>query len=89
MINQIHFKWTDFDKKEFDEIKQIVSCNTLVIYPDFNKLFGIHMDASDFHLGEFISQEGKPISFYRRKLTGTQTRYTVRGNKLLSIVEIL
>ena len=36
-----------------------------------------------------ISQDGKPIDFYRRELTGPQTRYTVTGKELLSIVKNL
>ena len=37
-------------------------------------------------LGAVISQDGKPIAFYRRKLTGPQTRYTVTEKELLTIV---
>ena len=62
-----------------NEIKQIVARDTLLIYPDFNKRFDIHMDASELQLGAVISQDGKPITFYGRKLTGPQTRYTVTG----------
>ena len=36
-----------------------------------------------------ISQDGKPIAFYRRKLTGPQTRYTVTEKELLTIVKTL
>ena len=82
-------KWTDVEQKPFDKIKQIFARNTLLIYPDFNARFDIHTYASDFKLGAEMIQEGKPISLYRRKLTGAQSRYTVTENKLLSIVETL
>ena len=74
--NKVNSKWTDVEKKVFDEIKDIVDCDTLLVYMDFNKHFNIHTDDSDYHIGSVICQEGKPIAFYRCKLTGPQTLYT-------------
>ena len=61
----------------FSEIKQVVTHDTLLIYPYFNKRFDIHMDAIELQLGAGISQYGKPIAFYSRKLTGQKKRYIV------------
>ena len=58
-------------------------------YPDFNEEFVIHTDASHTQLGAVISQRGKPIAFYSRKLKPEQTRYTTTERELLSIVETL
>ena len=64
------FKWTDLEQKSLDDIKRAVSHDTLVAYWDFNRCFDIHTDASDYQLGAVISQNGEPIAFYSRKLTG-------------------
>ena len=61
----------------------------MLAYPDFNEEFVMHTDASDTQLGAVISQKGKPIAFYSRKLKPEQTRYTVTEKELLSIVETL
>ena len=45
-----------------------MACNTLLTYPDSNKEFKIHTDASKFKLGAVISQKGEPIDLYSRKL---------------------
>ena len=60
-----------------NKIKHIRAHDTLVIYPDFNWTFKIHNDAGAFQLGEVMSQEGKTIALYIRKLTYDQKRYTV------------
>ena len=62
---------------------------TILNYPDFNKVFDIHTDTSDRQLGTVISQEGKPLAFYSRKLSSAQHNYTTTDQELLSIVETL
>ena len=86
---EVEFKWTYVEQKEFDKIKQIFACDTLLIYTDFNEHFYIHTDASDFQLGAVIRQNGKLIDFYSRKLTEAQSHYTVMEKELLSIVKTL
>ena len=54
-------KWTDIGQQAFDEIKQIVARDTLLIYPDFNERYDIHTDASAFQLGSVISHNGKKL----------------------------
>ena len=58
--------------KAFDEIKRIVTRDTILIYPDVNKRFDIHTYAGEFHLRAVIIQTGKPTAFYSRKLTKPQ-----------------
>ena len=69
--------------------KRVIVKETLLAYPNFNKPFQIHTDASNYQLGAVVSQEGKPIAFYSHKLTPAQTRYTTTERELLSIVETL
>ena len=87
--HKVKFKWTDVEQKAFDDINRAVSQDILLAYPDFNECFDIHRDARDYQLGAVIIQNGRPIYFYSRKLTGPQTRYTVTEKELLRIVETL
>ena len=45
----------------------------LLSYPNFDKPFDIHTNASDLQLGVVISQNKKPIAFYSRKLNFANT----------------
>ena len=62
MSNKVKFKCTYIEQEAFDEIKRIVSRNTLLEYPYLNKSFGIHTDASDYQLGSVSIQDVKPIT---------------------------
>ena len=82
-------EWNDKCEIAFTTMKRSIAQKTLLAYPNFNKKFTIHTDASDFQLGAVISQEGKPLAFYSHKLTSAQRNYTTTEKELLSIVESL
>jgi RNase H-like domain found in reverse transcriptase/Reverse transcriptase (RNA-dependent DNA polymerase)/Integrase zinc binding domain len=83
------WQWTDEQQKAFELMKKIIGKETLLSYPNFNKPFDIHTDASHTQLGAVLSQDGRPIAFYSRKLSLAQTRYTTTERELLAIVETL
>ena len=85
----VKWKWTEVEQNAFDTMKRIMAREVLLSYPDFNKPFHIHTDASKVQLGAVIAQQDKPIAFYSRKLNPAQTRYTTTERELLSIVEVL
>ena len=77
MFNKRKFQWLEVYQYNFSEIKRIMARDTLSTYPDSNETLKIHTDASAFQLGAAISQKGKPIALYSRKLTYDQQRHTV------------
>ena len=83
------WQWTDVHQKAFDDIKKVISREVLLTYPNFNKPFEIHTDASDYQLGSVVSQDNKPIAFFSRKLNKAQRNYTVTKKELLAILETL
>ena len=81
------FAWTPLMNKAFTDTKRIISQNVLLAYPDFNAPFDICTDASDFQLGSVITQHGRPLAFYSRKLNKTQQNCTTGERELLAIIE--
>ena len=58
------FVWTDKHRKAFNTMKQILSKETLLAYPNFDLPFDIHTDDSQTQLSAVFSQKGIPIAFY-------------------------
>ncbi len=84
----VNFKWTDVTQKAADTMKQVMACETLLAYSDYSKEFHIYTDASKIQLAAVISEEGRPIVFYSRKLNPAQTRYKTTERELLSLLEV-
>ena len=84
---QAKWNWSKEYQKIFDTIKSLSSRETLLSYPNFDKPFEIHTDSSKLQLGSVISQKGKPIAFYSRKLNPAQVNYTTTERELIFIVK--
>ena len=55
MSGRVKFKWSKTKQDDFDKIMQIVVCDTLLDYPDFNEELKIHTDAIAFPFGAVIN----------------------------------
>ena len=82
--------WTEKADKAFNELKSRLIETPILTAPNWEKLFTIHVDASDFALGAVITQgekeEEKPIAYMSKKLVGAQRRYTTTEKECLAIL---
>jgi hypothetical protein len=76
-------------QQAFVNVKATITKEEVLAYPDFTKPFEIYTDASNMQLGAVITQGNTSIAFFSRKLSKTQTKYSVTKIKLLAIVEPL
>ena len=82
----VKYDWKDEHQNCFNAIKRVIGREVLLAYPDFNAPFEIRTDASKLQIGAFISQKGKPVSYYSRKMNSAQQNYTTTEKELLSMV---
>jgi hypothetical protein len=57
VIPLVKYKWGEEQQKAFGEIKQKVSQDTLLAFPDFEKEVHVYTDASNKQLGGVIMKE--------------------------------
>ena len=81
--------WTEESNQAFEDIKKIVAEDAMLHYPDFNKPFELHTDSSNYQMGTIISQNGRPVAYWSKKLSTTQKKYPTTDQELLEIVECL
>jgi hypothetical protein len=68
---------------------EIMSRETMLTYPKFDQPFIIYTDASEKQIGGIVTQDGKPLGYYSKKLTEMQQHYPVTEQELLAIIETL
>ena len=81
--------WNNTHQEAFDLIKKCLARETILAYPKYGELFEIYTDASTRQLGAVITQNGRPLAFFSRKLNRPQQKYSVTELEFLSIVEFL
>jgi hypothetical protein len=88
--NILTLNWDKTHQTNFDAIKRIIGCEVSLAYLDSNAPFHVHIDTSKLRIGAIISQNGKPIAFYSKKMNSAHGNYyTTMVKELLSIVETL
>ena len=67
------FVWLDQCQESFSQLKAMVRNTTTLAHTDFNKLFVLQTDASNYGIGALrLQQEGeswRPVAFISRSLT--------------------
>jgi hypothetical protein len=81
------WRWESIHQQAFDNVKATITKEVVLAYPDFTKSFEIYTDDSTTQLGVVITQGNRPIAFVSRKLSKTQSKYSVTKIELLAIVE--
>ena len=83
------FKWNKSANSAFIESKQILANSTLLVHPDHTAPLNITCNASDFAVGgvlqQYINNVWQPHSFFSKKLSPTETRYSAFDRKLLAV----
>ena len=87
MTGKAPFQWMPVHQKEFEQMKALISTDTLLAYPDPTKPYDVESDVSNYHLGSVIKQNIRPVAYFSRKLNSAQKNYTTIEKELPSIVE--
>lgn len=76
-------------KAAFEKLKEILTTDLLLAYPNFDEPFIVTTDASNVAIGAVLSQifEGKerPIAYLSRTLSRAEENYSATAKELLAI----
>jgi hypothetical protein len=86
----IPFIWGPEQEKSFNNLKETLTKQPILQYPDYTKPFTLTTDASNFAIGAILSQGevGKdlPIAYASRTLNNAECHYSTTEKELLAIV---
>jgi hypothetical protein len=83
------FRWTTQCQESFEGIKWALTHAPVLASPDESKEYEVVSDASGIGLGAVLLQNGKPIAYESRKLSGAETWYTTGEQELLEVMHAL
>ena len=85
------FIWTKECEESFHKLKTALSTAPILRAPDWNVIFHVHVDASNFAIGAILAQPGKgsmdfPICYASRQLNSVEKNYTTTKREGLGMV---
>lgn len=84
------YVWDDRTENAFNTLKELLTTQPLLQYPDFTKPFVLTTDASNDAIGAILSQgpirKDLPISYASRTLNNAERNYPTVEKELLAIV---
>ena len=88
------FVWSQECQVIFETIKEKMASTPILVFPNWNKEFHVHVDASSVALVVVMAQPGEGdlyhlIAFYSRKLSSIEKNYTTTESEGLAMVYVL
>ena len=83
------WKWDAGCQEAFERIRHDLTHSPVLALPDFDKPFVVECDASDFAVGAVLFQEGKPVAYEGKKLSGAERNYPTHDRELLAVIHAL
>lgn len=80
------FVWSEPQEGAFQELKSKLASAPVLALPDPDLDYILTTDASDIGIGAVLSQRGRPVAFFSRRLAPAQSRYSTGEKELLAIV---
>ena len=81
--------WDETSSTAFNTIKEVLASTTLLIHPKPHALTSVMTDASDAAVGavlqQYVDGHWQPISFFSKKLSQAETRYSTFDRELLAV----
>jgi hypothetical protein len=81
--------WSDSQEVAFNTLKDKLTHAPLLQLLNSTKVFELDYDASGIGLGVVLLQEGKPVSYFSKKLSGVGLKYSTYDKEIYALVRTL
>lgn len=85
----VGFKQDDEQEKAFNWIMEKLTNAPLFALPNFTITFEIEFDASGISIGVVLMQEGRPLTYFSEKLSGTALNYLTYDKEMYTLIRAL
>ncbi len=89
-IKQVVLEWTEEGVRAFELARRALSSDSILIMPDFEKLFVLATDASNYAYGavlqQLVNEVLRPVAYYSKSLTLAQRNYSTSEREMLAVV---
>lgn len=86
----VEFEWTDACNEAFEKLKTALTTAPVLAFADFSRKFYISVDASNYAVGGYISNDpppnDRPIEYFSKTLNQAQRNYSTTHKELLAII---
>jgi len=89
----VNFVWSDEQEVAFRKLREVLTGDTILQYPNFNKEFFVECDASSIGVGCVVTQASdgkrKPVAYSSRLLRKPELNYSTTEKEALSVIVAL
>ena len=71
-----NFEWTNLVTRTCHQIKQKLTVTRILVLPDFAQPFELHCDTFMVGIGVVLSQNGRPMAYFSKKLSMSRLNYS-------------
>lgn len=86
MLKKESFNWTDESTAAFHALRKAMMTLPVLAFPNYTKVFIVETDASDKGVAAVLMQEGHPIAFWSKGLSGKYLSLSTYEKELMVVV---
>ena len=83
------FQWTKEVEDAFQLIKMCLTTAPILVLHDFSQQFELHCDDSKVGIRAVLSQNGRPVASFSKKLSGSRVSYSTYDVDVYAVVQVV
>ena len=86
-IKDSRFQWMKEVEDAFQLLKVCLTTTLILVLPDFSRPFELYCDASKMGIGAVLSQHGRLVAYFSKKLTSSRVRCNTYDVEFYAVIQ--